>query len=152
MNRRIVSFFVLAILIMTMAVTVFADNEHNNEHCYDIGSVMITQYAPTNIDGYARKYTSSSIYFYPKGTLEAVYIRVLGSAYDDGTGAQNMTYKNGQVVEAVVCNIGTQYRIHNLVYENNLSWCTLSAYPNVFSGVLKGCWYPEYYEDAVEDA
>ena len=153
MYKRALSAFMLVVLVLTLAVTVFADSDyddlHNDEHCRDIGSVMITQYAPTNIYEYLRKYTSGPVYFYPSGSMEKVYIRVLGSAHQNGTGAENMTYKNGQIVDGVTCYIGTQYAISSLVYENNLSWCTLSAFPHVFSGVLKGCWYPEYYEDNV---
>ena len=153
MYKRALSAFALVVLVLAMAVTAFAasdrDNLHNDEHCYDIGSVLITQYAPTNIYDFSRKSYNTPIYFYPGGNMEKVYISVLGSASSSGTSAENVTVSNGQATEGVTCYIGTQYAINSWVYKYNLSWCTLSAFPHVFSGALEGCWYPEYYEDTV---
>lgn len=141
-SRRIFSIVLtLAVVLSLAAITASAANTTDEEfYGFEIW-----------IDGrhlYPReKDDATPHYLYvTDGNISTMRVMSTGSeTYVDYNYGENTTTSNGRVVNNVVCQRGTRYSIHNIVYEEGYPWASLhiSRFNDWAGGVITGVWSPD---------
>lgn len=135
--RSLTIISLIALIVSVSAVPAFAAN--TTDRAFDLGLGEAARRTDT-----FEKEDDSPHYFYLQSAtnkVESIHVKSWGRKTYSSEGI-NATFANGNLVEFVVCRVGTQYSIHNLVYESGCSWAYLTCSSPVATGAA-GFWSPD---------
>lgn len=138
---RIIAVVLVIATMMLMSVVAFAANTANTE----FANFVVNEDSERSIPPREKTDTSSHYFTFTTGTPATVKVVSYGTSTNTYVGGENLTYSNGQTVAYVVCRRGTQYNIHNLVYEQGYRWARLAitSWWDYDAGPITGKWSPD---------
>lgn len=138
---RIIAVVLVIATVMLMSVVAFATNTANTE----FEDFVVNDSTERNLVPREKTDTSSHYFTYTTGTPVTVKVVSNGTSTKTYVGGEILTYSNGQTVAYVACRRGTQYNIHNLVYEQGYRWARLAitSWWEHESGPISGKWSPD---------
>ncbi len=149
-KHRILTFFVVILLVTFIIPTAFAANTKDSEFTSPISGTLVRY-----IDRSRAKQDSTPVYLCVNhfANDEFIWVRAVGS-HDTSAPLRgdSLTLSHGINVDRVVCRVGINYSIHTEIYEKGFEYANLgfTRFYNSGSTTFSGTWSPDSYGSYAE--